>query len=69
MSVRTANCRSCDAAIVWMVTATGRRMPVDADTVDEADLEFVGGAPLFDQQLGHVSHFSTCPDHDKWRRK
>ena len=44
----SAVCRGCRATIYWIVTAAGRRMPVDADG---------------------VSHFATCPDHAKFRKK
>lgn len=29
-----STCRSCGAPVVWAVTTTGKRMPVDADPVD-----------------------------------
>ena len=75
MSVQTSRCRSCDDAIVWMETKTGRRMPVNADSVDEADLEWLPASPgrfkatpLFDPDQ-HESHFATCPEADTHRRK
>lgn len=68
--IPVSRCRSCDESIVWMRTNTGKNMPVDADTVDEADLETTeDGAPLFDHQKGHVSHFATCPHADEHRRR
>ena len=30
-------CRSCDAPIVWALTFTGKRMPVDAEPPDAGD--------------------------------
>jgi hypothetical protein len=70
MSVRTRECRSCGATVVWMVTGRGRNIPVDADSVDEAELEFdeVTGLPLF-HYGEHQSHFETCPDAKDWRRR
>lgn len=65
--IRTTPCRSCGALVVWMRTSRGKNMPVDADTVDEAALEFEDEKPLFDAEE-HSSHFSTCPDADGWRR-
>jgi hypothetical protein len=57
---RIVRCRSCRAQIIWFTTAAGKKMPVDADTVepkdDELDLE------------RHVSHFATCNDAEKWRK-
>lgn len=72
MEVKIARCRSCNANIVWMKTHRGRNMPVDADSVDEDDLEpslADMAMPGFDQQLGHISHFSTCPDASQHRLK
>ena len=49
-------CSSCHAVIFWVVTVSGKRMPVDADTVptnlDRAPT-FRAGGPL-------RSHFATC---------
>ena len=36
-------------------------MPVDADTVEADDETYEHGR--------HVSHFGTCPDADKWRKR
>ncbi len=66
--IRIDRCRSCDASVVWMITNTGKNMPVDADSVDEAELEFDGMKPKFDHQAGHVSHFATCPQANQHRR-
>lgn len=55
-------CSSCGAPIVWFRTKAGKRMPVDASSCKPTDAE---------HQLDftrHVSHFSTCPEADKWRR-
>jgi hypothetical protein len=35
-------------------------MPVDAESVTEGDDEF--------DHKRHISHFSTCPDADKFRK-
>lgn len=54
-------CRSCKAAIVWFKSDAGKNIPIDAATVLPED-----------QQLElprHVSHFATCPDAAKFRRK
>lgn len=54
-------CRSCGAAIVWVRTTSGKAMPVNAGSATVGDLTFEPGR--------HVSHFSTCPDASKFRRK
>lgn len=44
-----ATCRSCGAAIRWVVALVSRkRSPIDPDG---------------------TSHFATCPDADRWRKK
>jgi hypothetical protein len=46
-------CRSCGAEIIWVLTPAGNNMPID-------EPEEIGDKA--------VSHFSTCPDSDKWRK-
>lgn len=70
-------CRSCEAAIVWALTAEGRRMPVDAEPTPEGRLKL---RRREDGQLGvevveprgfgrrYRSHFATCPEANDWRR-
>lgn len=50
-------CRSCKAPVTWVITAAGKKMPIDGHLLDSA---FEPGA--------HVSHWSTCPDAAKFRR-
>lgn len=57
---RESRCRSCRAPIVWLLTVNGKRMPVNADTVRDEDVQFEAGR--------HVSHFATCEHSDQWRR-
>lgn len=52
--MKTAECRSCKAAIVWLKTSAGKSMPVDAETVQDE------GATIFDPEQ-MTSHFATCP--------
>lgn len=59
---REAECRSCSAEVYWIVTKNDRRMPVDCSVP--------GGWAPTDKEGGHgVSHFSTCPDRDRWRTR
>lgn len=46
-------CGHCRKQIVFLRTARGRTMPVDADTVGDDD-------KLFDYKK-HKSHFADCP--------
>lgn len=59
---RVSACRSCGAQVVWMENPkTGKKMPVNAETVEKGDEHL---------DLGHqTSHFATCPQADKWRRR
>jgi hypothetical protein len=58
---KPTHCRSCGADIVWLATNNNKMMPVNADTVDKHDIAY--------EQGRHTSHFATCPQADKWRRK
>jgi hypothetical protein len=55
------SCRSCGADIVFLRTASGKTMPVNADTIEPGDTEFEYGR--------HVSHFSTCDQPGRFRKK
>lgn len=57
---RIRNCKSCMARIIWFTTASGKSMPVDADTVEEGDEEL--------DLSRHQSHFASCPDQHKRRK-
>lgn len=54
------SCRSCGEDIVFLRTAAGRPMPVNADTVEPGDTDYEHGR--------HVSHFATCPAADQHRK-
>lgn len=54
---RIKRCRSCNAKIIFLPTSTGKKMPVDADTVEPED-------DAYDPER-HESHFKTCSDPNK----
>ena len=71
-----ATCKSCGARIMWCITSTGKRMPVDARE------SFRGNLTLEPQPDGellaryveagtgtHTSHFATCPNAAEHRNK
>jgi hypothetical protein len=60
--LQLTRCRSCQRGIVWLKTEGGKNMPVDADTFAQ------GQPPIFNPELGHISHFATCPNADDWRK-
>ena len=80
-----SRCRSCGAEIRWIKTKTGKNTPVDAKGVcyirdpqgKETFLTLHGeverGRRVEDDKLhtpkGYISHFSTCPDADDWRKR
>ena len=57
---RIVRCRTCNARIIFLPTDTGKRMPIDADSVEAEDEEYQRGK--------HVSHFSTCTNSAAHRR-
>lgn len=84
MKPETKPCSSCGAPVIWAETEH-KRMPVDAEPVEGGNvtlflstdgrvLATVGNGvqwDLFAEELEgrYVSHFATCPDADRWRRK
>lgn len=54
------NCRSCNALMIFLKTSSGKRMPVDAETVEAGDHTY--------DHRKHKSHYATCPDAAKYRK-
>lgn len=50
---RPVSCKSCPFTVYWIVTASGKRMPIDCGTDG-------GRIPVGDQPGRGVSHFATC---------
>jgi hypothetical protein len=69
----TAKCSSCEAPIIWTVTESGKRMPVDATPAGKVTVlvrDPAGGdTPISKQRDHYVSHFATCPQADRHRKK
>lgn len=78
-----ATCRSCGAAIVWALTAAGKRMPIDLLPNPDGNVLIVGkadhvavplvqvrrrGDPVRDDDVVYASHFQTCPRAGEHRR-
>lgn len=77
-------CRSCDAEVVWCLTVSGKRMPVNKRIDSNGNLYMLGGSPvvvvsttsalgraIFDfapEKKTYTSHFATCPNAEKHRR-
>jgi hypothetical protein len=75
-----STCSSCSARIVWADTASGARMPVDAEPVPDGNLVLTYPTPgralalivdpaqtTIDDPPRYVSHFATCPNADQHR--
>ena len=60
-TTQTPLCRSCGAAIIFLPTKAGKKMPIDFETVEAGDVAF--------DPKKHRSHFATCPDAAKYRKK
>lgn len=77
-----AACRSCGAAIRWVQTINGRRMPMDVEPAADGNVWLTGiknGTPQVlvaltadavpaNVPVRYHSHFVTCPQADEWRR-
>ena len=59
--ISTCRGRDCGADIVWLVTAKGKDIAVNADTVKADDDQFKYGE--------HIAHFTTCPNADDFRKQ
>lgn len=64
-------CKSCQAPIIWVKTLSGKIMPLD----EKPESRFVlnglgeGNTPYATMVKTYVSHFATCPNASKHRRK
>lgn len=70
-------CKSCNAPIVWVLTKSGKRMPIDHGPVETGNIVLDGitaqvlraGEVLPKGVPRYTSHFSTCPQAQEHRRK
>lgn len=60
--MRSKKCEACNRPIVFLRTRRGGSMPVDAGSVDQSR----GDDQVYDKREGHVSHFETCTDPDRF---
>lgn len=63
-----ATCRSCGAEIVWAITKSGKRMPLDADPVTGLGVFVFDNGYAVDPPPLRRSHFATCPNADEHRK-
>ena len=66
-----AECRSCHAPIEWAELITGKRIPFDAPIVAVRTHHTGIGERVIEDVDTEItySHFATCPDADRWRRR
>ena len=57
-----STCKSCGAEIIWIKTLGGNAMPCN---LDKKTVVTEGGQVV----TGRTSHFATCPEANKWRKK
>ena len=78
-------CRGCGKQIIWTRTPAGKSMPCDPELVTywqkaggsqkivtpggEVLSAELTGDPEKATGRGYISHFATCPESDKFRRK
>ena len=77
-------CKSCGRRVLWIKTAAGKNMPVDPHFVNYRKVhggkerivlpngEVVAGERCDAQEAdgyGYISHFATCPDAEKHRKR
>ena len=72
-----SECNSCKAPIIWVRTATGKVMPVDARPAEDGNMVIDDGVARVIAKgesppvgkLRWKSHFATCPAAQSFRKK
>jgi hypothetical protein len=62
-------CSSCKAYIVWVLTKNGKSMPINYTEGPENHSMFPITPPLVFDSKTMVSHFATCPEASKFRKR
>lgn len=62
-------CKSCGRLIVFLITQTGKRIPINWDSLDRNEQNFITQAGEVDyEHKRHISHFADCPEAKHFRR-
>lgn len=68
--MKLRQCKSCKANIYWLPTEKGKTMPTDADSLTEDEKRWIESNRELLFKFGkHTSHFATCPNARKHRKK
>jgi len=71
-------CKSCGAPLLWVMTAQGKSMPLDAQSCFDGNIYFDDDErPVFlakgelppEGKILYKSHFATCPASTAHRKK
>ena len=77
-----AQCSTCNASIIWVVTASGAKMPIDTLPREDGNIIFDGPTPdhvrvlkkteqgdlFYADKQRFLSHYATCPDRREHRK-
>ena len=64
-----ALCKSCKAHIVYLKTKSDQYIPVNYNTLTLDERANLKTIPVLFNSIHHISHFATCPDANKFRKK
>ena len=64
---KVSKCRSCGADIIWALNDNGVKTPLNAKRAIFYKIDKTSETVV--QHYGHINHFITCPQRDKWRKK
>ena len=69
--MNSSTCKTCGAPILWAVTASGAKMPLDEQERNVLEVALdpdTHELQITRQVRGHESHFATCPDAAEHRK-
>jgi len=65
-----SNCKSCLHAIIFTRTKTGSLLPVNVESLTGEEIaKYKSGEEITFRYGTHISHFATCPEASKFRKK
>jgi len=78
--MKTSPCKGCGRPLYWVKTANGSPHPLDAEPTPDGNAVIIGGVvhfkrgDLFEEMIDDAlpryrSHFETCPEAAKFRRR